>query len=140
MNGFWFKSDLFEIEKGEDEETNPQCYGKQLSSWLKEKFIGHGYEVEDVIPEDWGWCLICSRKPYSLWVGCGSIVNEMEQEDSTTIPDKSEIIWHCFVVAEVPFLKKLFGRINTQPGIKKLSQELESILLTEPEIEPVPEP
>jgi hypothetical protein len=23
---FWFKSDLFAIEPGEDEETNPLCY------------------------------------------------------------------------------------------------------------------
>ena len=27
---FWFKSSLFEIEPGEDEEINPNIYGKQV--------------------------------------------------------------------------------------------------------------
>ena len=47
MDGYFFKSNLFEIEPGEDEETNPGCYGKQLSHWLKDKFSKLGYEVEE---------------------------------------------------------------------------------------------
>lgn len=31
---FWFRSTLFEIEVGEDKETNPLCYGRQLANWL----------------------------------------------------------------------------------------------------------
>ena len=49
---FWFKSSLFDIEQGEDEETNPLCFGRQLSNWLRIKLREKGYDVEDVIAED----------------------------------------------------------------------------------------
>lgn len=132
MNDFWFKSDLFRVEPGEDEETNPQCYGKSLSSWLKHKLVLNGYQVEDVIPEDWGWCVMCQRQPYSLWVGCGSSVGPGEAERAT--PKIENIFWHCFVVAEVPLLKKIFKRPHTAEGVSKLTAELKSILISEPRI------
>jgi len=140
MDGFWFKSGLFKIEDGEDEETNPRCYGKQLAYWLKSKFTEQGYNEVEVIPEDWGWCVMCSRKPYNLWVGCGSMMNELDLETHPTIPDSNEIIWHCFVVAEVPFMKKLFGKVETEQGIQKLTSEIEVFLNNEQQIELVPEP
>jgi len=49
---FWFKSTLFEIEPGEDKETNPRCYGKHLANWLRQKLVEKGYAVEGVGPED----------------------------------------------------------------------------------------
>ncbi|MEW8355501.1 MAG: hypothetical protein AB2556_23930 [Candidatus Thiodiazotropha sp.] len=61
------------------------------------------YEAE-VIPEDWGWCVMCSRKPYMLWVGCGYI--DAEEESPGEQPVNDEIIWHCFVTAEIPYFKK----------------------------------
>jgi hypothetical protein len=33
--GYWFKSSKFQVEPGEDEETNPGLYGRQLARWLK---------------------------------------------------------------------------------------------------------
>lgn len=53
----WFRSTLFEIEPGEDEETNPLCFGRQLARWLRQALIAQGYFVEEPIPKDWGWCL-----------------------------------------------------------------------------------
>lgn len=41
----WLKSALFEIEPGEDEATNPGCYGKQLASWLHSKLVEKGYDA-----------------------------------------------------------------------------------------------
>lgn len=69
MDGFWFKSTRFEIEPGEDDEINPRIYGRQLAVWLEEQLEQRGYNVEPVIAEDWGRCLMCSRSPFSLWVG-----------------------------------------------------------------------
>lgn len=100
MDGYCFKSELFEIEPGEDEETNPRCYGRQLSHWLKDKFTKLGYEVEEVIPEDWGWVVMCARKPYRLWIGVRCVE---ENDDPNPIPKKENIIWNCFVTAEVFF-------------------------------------
>ena len=73
--GYWFKSSKFEIEPGEDEEINPGLYRRQLASWLKQRLEAKGYQVEDVIQEDWSRCLMCSREPFMLWVGCGSITD-----------------------------------------------------------------
>lgn len=37
-----FTSDLFQIEPGEDEQTNPYRFGKQLSHWLADKLSADG--------------------------------------------------------------------------------------------------
>ncbi|MEW8483800.1 MAG: hypothetical protein AB2705_01385 [Candidatus Thiodiazotropha sp.] len=47
---------------------------------------------------------MCSRKPYMLWVGCGYI--DAEEESPGEQPVNDEIIWHCFVTAEIPYFKK----------------------------------
>ena len=61
-----FRSDLFVVDPREDEETNPFCYGRSLSEWVREKFRELGYEPEPVIPEDWGWCVMLKRQPFML--------------------------------------------------------------------------
>ncbi len=89
----FFKTDLFEIEEGEDSETNPEIYGKQFATWLKNKFSTLGYEVEEIIPEDWGWCVMCERNPSMLWIGCASYIDGEVEKDQ--LPDKDDVIWHC---------------------------------------------
>src|SRR5687768_6831405 len=127
--GFWFKSSLFEIEPGEDEGINPGVYGKQLSEWLAGKLSGLGYNVE-VIEEDWGRCIMCNRDPVWLWVGCANMHLDFP-ELPATVPKKEEIVWHCFVVSEIPFWKRLFKRIDLEPLRKKLTEQLASILSSE---------
>ncbi len=134
----FIKTDLFEIEPQEDEETNPSIYGKQFSEWLRLKFIDLGYEVEEVIPEDWGWCVMCQREPYWLWVGCSSILEEEPTEDYQA--RKEDITWHCFATAEVPFLKRLFKKVPTEEGLSKIKSQLSKIIQDEPSIQIVPEP
>ena len=73
MNGYWFTSTLFQIEPGEDAEINPGRYGRQLAIWLKGQLEHRGYSVEPIINEDWRRCLMCSRDPFMLWVGCGNV-------------------------------------------------------------------
>jgi hypothetical protein len=131
--GYWFKSSLFEIEQGEDDEINPQIYGRQLARWLKQRLEEQGYAVEEIINEDWGRCLMCSRDPYSLWVGCAS-VTDLEAADDDAVPAKEDITWHCFAAAEVFFLKRLLKKIDTEPGLAKLDADLGKILRSEPAI------
>jgi hypothetical protein len=133
---FWFKSSLFEIEPGEDDEINPGIYGRQLATWLAVKLRGRRYQVE-VINEDWGRCVMCLRDPVYLWVGCGNMTSESPQPKP---PKKEGIVWHCFVTCEIPFWKRLFKRINAQPLVEKLTEELSSMLRSEPGIEFVEEP
>ena len=136
MRPYYFKSDLFEIEPGEDEEINPGVYGKQLASWLSNRLRTYGYDVE-VIGEDWGRCLMCSRSPYWLWVGCSNVYDKKLLAGK--YPATVDVTWQCFVVAEAFFLKRLFKRINTRRGEEKLHEELGQILRSEKHIQLVDE-
>ncbi|MDR3159233.1 MAG: hypothetical protein LBU11_09570 [Zoogloeaceae bacterium] len=129
MDGYWFTSSLFDVEPGEDEETSPGCYGRQLAVWLKNQLELRGYNVEPVIAEDFGRCLTLSRNPFPLWVGCGNI------DDPKSDPPSSEnIIWHCFPVAEIPFFKRIFGKPDTTSALSRLHADLGAILNAEPAI------
>ena len=133
MDGYWFTSSLFEVEPGEDEEINPGRYGRQLAVWLKSQLETRGYSVEPIIAEDWGRCLMCSRDPFLLWVGCGN----MDVDPSA--PPK-QMVWHCFPVAEIPLLKRLFKKPETAVALAQLDADLRSILVEQAQITLVEEP
>jgi hypothetical protein len=131
-DGYHFKSTLFEIEPGEDEEINPGRFGRQAAAWLKQKLEQKGYRIEDIINEDWGRCLMCQRTPFSLWVGVGNIDSESSES--------GKIVWHCFVVAELAFFKRMFGKAaEVEAARGKLDATLRAILESEPAIELVSE-
>ena len=135
---YWFRSARFEIEPGEDKEINPGIYGKQLAEWLKARLEDRGYKVEPIIHEDWGRCLMCSRQPFLLWVGCANMTDLSASPDAP--PLKEQITWHCFATAEVLFWKKLFRKIETEPALAKLRADLGEILTADPTITMVAEP
>ena len=135
----WFRSTLFEIEPGEDEETNPLCFGRQLARWLRERLVANGRSVEDVIPEDWGWCLIVQRKPFLLWVGCVSVHDYATTKPGDPLPRGSEVVWACTVVAERSLLGKLRG-IKTAPALEALFQQTHGIIEAEASNTFVPQP
>lgn len=132
--GYWFKSAKFQIEPGEDKETNPGLYGRQLALWLKTRLETCGYAVEDVINEDWGRCLMCQRTPFLLWVGCGSVIEDSSTSSAEANPASTAPIWHCFVVAEVPFWRRFSKRVDSQPAVAKLHAAVGQILADEIEI------
>jgi hypothetical protein len=135
MDGYWLTSALFNVEQGEDDEVNPGRYGRQFAAWLKVQLERRGYDVEPVIPEDWGRCLMLSRDPFLLWVGCGN-VHTASADNSPT----GNIVWHCFAAAEVPLLKRLFRKPDTSAALAKLDADLRAILVAEPLIVLVDEP
>ena len=137
---FWFRTPLFEVEPGEDEQTNPHCYGRQLANWLRAKLVERGYSVEEVIPEDWGWCVMCTRKPFMLWVGCVSVDDDAEFRPDDPPPLGKDITWSCMVTAEPPFLRGLLGRFDPEPALGKLSRDVEHILKADAAIQLTEEP
>jgi len=137
INGYRFTSSLFQIEPGEDQETNPGCYGRQLAIWLKQQLELRGYSVEPVFNEDWGRCLMCSRDPFLLWVGCGSVgepglIGQASHEGL--------VVWHCFVGAEVPFWKGILRRPDMVAAVATLYRDLGAILAETSGIQMVEEP
>lgn len=140
MEGYWFKSSKFDIEPGEDEEINPRIYGRQLATWLQDRLTEHGYKVEGTYEEDWGRCIRCAREPFILWVGCGNVWDFDTAKPDDAPPSKDQVMWHCFVTAEIPFWKRLFQKIDTAPSVAKLYSDLGRILGDEKEIVLVVEP
>lgn len=133
-NSYWFESDLFEVEEGEDEETNPRVYGKQLSTWIRQKLIDHGYKVEEVIPEDFGWLVLCQRSPYLLGISCVSYMDYENMNEEDPLPKPDEVTWCCMIFVEVPLFKRLFKKIDATEGVANMGRELGEILGSEPRI------
>jgi hypothetical protein len=132
-SGYWFTSSLFVAEPGEDEETNPRFYGRQPANWLRQRFIKRGYPVEEIIPEDWGWCVMCQRDPYCLWVGCVNLRDYKYAKEGDPPPTQDRLLWNAAPMAEVPFFKYLFRRKpNVSEGLAKFDSELRAILEAEP--------
>lgn len=135
-DGYYFKSSLFEAEIGEDEETNPRMYGRQLARWLRQRLLSLGYRVEDVFGEDWGWCVMCQREPYCLFIGCRNLIDIELARPEDPPPAAEQLLWHAVPMAERSFLKYLFrSKPELMPGLRKLDEELRGILDAEPRIE-----
>ncbi len=141
---FWFTSDLFSVDPAEDEETNPFCYGKQLATWVAERYHSLGYSPEDVIPEDWGWCVMLEREPFMLWVGCTNIRSDFyerisPEEKPSFVPDGSTMTWTCFVGTDVPiwtsfYWKRLIGKASTDSRVSQVANNLDALLRNEESI------
>lgn len=135
MPGYWFTSSQFDIEPGEDEETNPRLYGRQPANWIRHQLISCGYAVEDVTPEDWGWCVMCQREPYRLWVGCVNLRDYEYAKEGDPPPAQEKLLWNVVPMAEVPFFKYLLRtKPDIAPGLAKLDSQLRACLEAEPSI------
>jgi len=141
---FLFRSDLFRIDPGEDAETNPYCYGRSLAEWVRSKFIQLGYNVEPIIAEDWGWCVMLTRKPFMLWIACGNDRSAFydrvaPESKSAFVPNGREVVWSCLVGTDVPiwsgfFWKRLLGRESTQQRVHVAVDQLRGMLSNEPRV------
>lgn len=142
---FMLRSDLFQIDPREDEQTNPFCYGRSLAEWVRERFVDLGYQPEPVIPEDWGWCVMLHRHPFMLWIACGNDRPEFydkvtSEAKNSFVPDGREVIWSCFVGTDVPvwtsfFWKRLLGQASTEQQASLVSDQLRTILSGEARIQ-----
>lgn len=132
---FEFETDRFAIDAGEDDWTNPGCYGKALAQWLAGQLVADGYQAE-VVPEDWGWCVMCARADYLLWAGCGNIDEAagMDGEAEGLYSPMKKIGWRVFVESEMPFfmagslVKKWLGLLDIQTPRDELGAHVERIL------------
>lgn len=106
-----FTTDFFKPTADEEEQTNPERYGKELAQWLAERLKERGVLIEEVVPEDFGWVVMISRKPFMLWLGCGNT-------------DGSTTEWTVFPIAELSTLQRLFKRVDPAPEIERLRTHL----------------
>ena len=110
-----FTSDFFKPIAGEEEHTNPGCYGQALANWLADRLRERGVSVEGVIPEDFGWVVMITRKPFLLWLACSNT------EDSTNE-------WMVYPVAELSAMQRLFKRVDPAPELERLRVHLAEVV------------
>ena len=77
--------------------------------------FARGLEVEEIIPEDFGWVVVVSRKPFLLWLCCGNI-------------DGSEIEWMVYPVAEPSLIQRIFKRVDTRPALERLWRHVRELV------------
>lgn len=131
MKGYWFHCSLFTLDSHEEEEGRKREHGRQLALWLQSRLEQRGYAATEVVGEDWGWCVLCQSKPFMLWVGCGSVdAIETSLEGSKRGPT----VWHCFPVAEVPLLARVFRRVDATEALERLDTDLHDILSSDSNI------
>jgi hypothetical protein len=118
-----FESTDFAVTDGEDDETNPGIYGRALARWIAAQL-----KVADdqVIPEDFGWCVPVKSSPHHLYVACSS-------------EDDSKNKWRVFVFAEGGLMTRLLGRDCRAEEIASLFSEIKRILAAHPDIRGITE-
>jgi hypothetical protein len=110
-----FISTDFPTYPGEEEEINPGRYGKRLAEFIAAGLPQHGFKVDGLINEDWGWMISLENQAFPLWVGCG---NYEEFENG----------FLCFIEPSKPYVRKWFSKIETQPTTDRLVNALDDIL------------
>jgi len=74
-----------------------------------------GFEVEDLISEDWGWSVRLPHDPLALWIGCGFYP---ECEDG----------FLCFIEPSKPYIRTWLKRLPTVQPVERLADAVERIL------------
>ena len=109
-----FRSSLERMQK-----PTPGVYGRGLSDYLVTQIQGRGVDVERVIPEDFGYCIMVRRKPLRLWIACGNRAGCTDE-------------WIAFAVAEGGLLGRVIGNIHPAQEIDRISEMLGEIMKAAP--------
>ena len=119
-----FRSAKFPPYEGEEEQINPGLWGKRLAEYLVRKLSERGIATEELIGEDWGWDVPVQNEGFRLAVCCG-------HQDG----DDDEFV--CFTDPGTPIVKKLFRKIDATAQLTRLTEALQEILASDPEIRDV---
>ena len=110
-----FRSDRFPAYPGEEEEVNPDLWGKRLAEFLCEKLPAEGFQTGEPYSEDWGWEIPVVNGGFKFRIGCG---HYREYPDG----------YLCVITPHRPFFQKLFRRIDTREPVAALQRALDKIL------------
>ena len=117
-----FRSAKFPAYPGEEDEVNPDLWGKRLAEYLYQKLREQGIETKEIFAEDWGWVVPLRHDVFSMWVGCG---HYQEYPDGYLV----------FVEPSKPTVRKgLFKKIDTTADVEKVTGAIDRILKSDPDI------
>jgi hypothetical protein len=111
-----FLSTEFPAYPSEDEEVNPDRFGKRLAEFLAAQLPEHGFVIESICAEDWGWMVELENPAFPLWIGCANY-------------DEKPGAFLCFIEPSKPFIRKWFSKIDTTERVEALSVAINTILL-----------
>ena len=116
-----FRSSKFPPYEGEEEQINPGLWGKRLAEYLVQKLAEKGIATEEMVAEDWGWYVPVPNEGFRLAICCG------HQNG-----DDDEFV--CFTDQSTLIVKKLFEKIDATAQLTRLTEALQQILASDPEI------
>jgi len=119
-----FRSSKFPPYEGEEKQINPGLWGKRLAEYLVQKLAEKGITTEEMIAEDWGWYVPICNEGFRLALCCG-------HQDG----DADEFL--CFTDPSTPIVKKMFKKIDATAWLIRLTEALEQILASDPDIRDV---
>ena len=116
-----FRSKKFPPYEGEEELINPGLWGKRLAEYLVQKLAQRGIQTQEIVGEDWGWYIPIQNDGFRLALCCG------HQNG-----DDDEFL--CFTDPDTPVVRKMFKKIDGTPQLSRLTEALQEILSSDPEI------
>lgn len=120
-----FRSSKFPPYEGDKEEMiNPGRWGKRLAEYLVSKLAEKGIATERMVAEDWGWYVELRNEGFQLALCCAN-------------RDGANDEFLCFTQPDKPIVKKLFKKIDATPQLTRLTEALQQILASDPDIRDV---
>jgi hypothetical protein len=118
---FEFRSSKFPAYEGEEEQINPGLWGKRLAEYLVQKLAEKGIATEEMVAEDWGWWVPVQNEGFTLAICCGHQNGDDDQ-------------FLCFTSPSTPIVKKFFKKVDATAQLARLTEALQQILASDPEI------
>ncbi|MDT7514838.1 hypothetical protein [Rhodoferax mekongensis] len=119
-----FRSAKFPPYEGEEEQINPGLWGKRLAEYLVQRLEERGIATEEMVAEDWGWYVPVRNEGFRLALCCGHQSG-----------DDDEFL--CFTDPSTPVVKKFFKKIDATAQLTRLTDALQQILSSDPELREV---
>ena len=113
MNGqITIVTDLFERKNVKPHFINPRCFGEDFAAWLRseiDSLSAVGFELSDIIQEDWGWGFWARHGGTPFWIGLGI------EDESLAAPDEPAR-WLLFIEYDpgLNIVKRLFHKPDAQ--------------------------
>jgi hypothetical protein len=119
-----FRSKKFPPYEGEEEQINPGLWGRRLAEYLVQKLAEKGINTKEPIAEDWGYYIRVPNDGFRLAICCGHQYG-----------DDDEFL--CFTDPSSPQVRKFFKRIDATAQLTRLTEAMQQIFSSDPEIEDV---
>jgi hypothetical protein len=119
-----FRSSKFPPYEGEEEMINPGLWGKRLAEYLVQRLAERQIKTTEIIAEDWGWYIPVENEGFRLAICCGHQNGDDDQ-------------FLCFTDPSSPIVKKLFKKIDATEQLTRLTEALQQILSSDPDIRDV---